>query len=221
MGVTMKEGVLDPARHTIIVFKENKDSNLTGVVKGSCSKLLGNEAIYLSRFRVDGRASGYRKGMRLKKTIQDWGNIFKNLGNSQVPLSGLVNTMVYLISVQLELDTNKERAVDDVVVSSAMKRGQTLERLHCAIDNDAWRFDGYMSDTLSCLSMEVKKWNRVVYSHIGTRKRHIVNRLADIQKVMERSISNRLVRLEIVVRDELDSVLHHVELLWKQKSRCD
>ncbi|MBA0772182.1 hypothetical protein Gotri_007601 [Gossypium trilobum] len=245
MGVTMKEGVLDPARHTTIVFKENKDPNLTGVVEGGCSKLSGNEAIHLSRFRVDGRALGNRKGMRLKKTIQDWGNIFKNLGNSQVPLAGLVNTVVYLISIQLELDTNKEEAIDDVVVSGAMKvyRQFNVAKAIAVISNLGFLFSyrlevigffgGYMDwaegfasgascqepssvyfdsfqvpwvvignfnallsdsdkkggsfkDTLSCLSMEVKKWNRVVYRHISTRKRHIVNRLADIQKVIER-----------------------------------
>ncbi|PPD96075.1 hypothetical protein GOBAR_DD06900 [Gossypium barbadense] len=86
----MKEGVLNTTRHATIVFKENKDPNLTGVVEGGCSKLSGNEAIHLSRFRVDGRALGNRK-------------------------------VVYLISIQLELDTNKEEAIDDVVVSGAMK----------------------------------------------------------------------------------------------------
>ncbi|MBA0702367.1 hypothetical protein Goari_022536 [Gossypium aridum] len=148
MGVTMKEGVLDPTRHTIIVFKENKDSNLTGVVEGGCSKLLGNEAIHLCRFRVDGRALGYRKGMRLKKTISGLGEYFQEFRVNVAKANAVIAKLGFLFSYQL--------------------------------------FDGYMSDTLSCLSMEVKKWNRVVYSHIGTRKRHIVNRLADIQKVMER-----------------------------------
>ncbi|KAK5792684.1 hypothetical protein PVK06_033801 [Gossypium arboreum] len=37
----------------------------------------------------------------------------------------------------------------------------------------------------------------------------------------DQSNSRRLVNLELEVRDELESVLNHEELLWRQKARCD
>ncbi|KAA3466982.1 reverse transcriptase [Gossypium australe] len=38
---------------------------------------------------------------------------------------------------------------------------------------------------------------------------------------MDQSFSRSLATLEMDVRDELESVLNHEELLWKQKARCD
>ncbi|KAH1096690.1 hypothetical protein J1N35_013611 [Gossypium stocksii] len=38
---------------------------------------------------------------------------------------------------------------------------------------------------------------------------------------MDQSTSKRLINLELKVRDELENVLNHEELLWRQKARCD
>ncbi|KAH1080236.1 hypothetical protein J1N35_019997 [Gossypium stocksii] len=45
--------------------------------------------------------------------------------------------------------------------------------------------------------------------------------LGNIQKAMEWSSSSRLADLELDVREELECMLNHEELLWRQKVRCD
>lgn len=60
-----------------------------------------------------------------------------------------------------------------------------------------------------------------MYGHIGVRKKFLLNRLMVIHSALERSNSEKLRDIELQVREELESVLHHEELLWKQKSRCD
>ncbi|KAA3468183.1 Interactor of constitutive active ROPs 2 [Gossypium australe] len=44
---------------------------------------------------------------------------------------------------------------------------------------------------------------------------------AMIQRNMNFSQSDPLFHLELKTREELESVLYHEELLWKQKVRCD
>ncbi|KAH1047107.1 hypothetical protein J1N35_037891 [Gossypium stocksii] len=44
-------------------------------------------------------------------------------------------------------------------------------------------------------------------------KRHFMRSLGNIQKAMDQSTSRRLIKLEMEVRDELESVLNHEELL--------
>ncbi|KAA3467540.1 reverse transcriptase [Gossypium australe] len=56
---------------------------------------------------------------------------------------------------------------------------------------------------------------------LGTHKRDLLKSLGIIQKAMDQSYSRRLATLEMEVRDELESVLNHEELLWRQKVRCD
>ncbi|KAA3479140.1 Retrovirus-related Pol polyprotein LINE-1 [Gossypium australe] len=62
---------------------------------------------------------------------------------------------------------------------------------------------------------------RSTYGYIGTQKKQLLKSLGTIQKVLDQSNSRRLTNLEMEVRDELESVLNHEELLWRQKARCD
>ncbi|KAA3478521.1 reverse transcriptase [Gossypium australe] len=84
-----------------------------------------------------------------------------------------------------------------------------------------WRYSGNMVDSLSEFTSHVKEWNRYTYGHIGTRKKQLLKSLGSIQKAMDHSNSRRLANLEMEVRDELETVLNHEELLWRQKARCD
>ncbi|KAH1090723.1 hypothetical protein J1N35_017980 [Gossypium stocksii] len=45
--------------------------------------------------------------------------------------------------------------------------------------------------------------------------------LSNIQKAIDHSPSSQLTQKEVEVRDELENVLDHEDLLWKQKARCD
>ncbi|KAA3469999.1 Endonuclease/exonuclease/phosphatase [Gossypium australe] len=84
-----------------------------------------------------------------------------------------------------------------------------------------WSFTGDMADSLSKLTLNLKEWNKQVYGQITTKKRHIVRKIANIQNRMDLSSSNRLAQVDLILRQELENVLHHEELLWKQKARCD
>ncbi|KAH1039642.1 hypothetical protein J1N35_041385 [Gossypium stocksii] len=84
-----------------------------------------------------------------------------------------------------------------------------------------WSFLGNMAITLFEFTLHVKEWNKSVYGFIGTRKRKNLRSFEDIQKAIEYSSFRRLVNLEMEIRDELESVLNHEELLWRQKARCD
>ncbi|KAA3460139.1 reverse transcriptase [Gossypium australe] len=84
-----------------------------------------------------------------------------------------------------------------------------------------WKYSGSMVETLSEFTSHVKDWNRHTYGYIDTRKKKLLRSLGKIQEAMDQSTSGRLVNLEMEVRDELENVLNHEELLWRQKSRCD
>ncbi|KAA3453051.1 Retrovirus-related Pol polyprotein LINE-1 [Gossypium australe] len=45
--------------------------------------------------------------------------------------------------------------------------------------------------------------------------------LNNIQNALEISTSNHLIKKEEEIRDELENVLDHIDLLWRQKARCD
>ncbi|KAA3460126.1 reverse transcriptase [Gossypium australe] len=87
--------------------------------------------------------------------------------------------------------------------------------------SNRWRYSGNMAETLSNFTSYAKEWNRSTYGYIGTRKKQLLKSLGTIQKALDQSNSRRLANLEMEVRDELESVLNHEELLWRQKARCD
>ncbi|KAA3474645.1 reverse transcriptase [Gossypium australe] len=84
-----------------------------------------------------------------------------------------------------------------------------------------WEFKGNMIDSLNNFTNFVKEWNRDVYGFLGDRKRKLMRSLNNIQKALERCTSNHLIKKEKEIRDELESVLDHEDLLWRQKARCD
>lgn len=84
-----------------------------------------------------------------------------------------------------------------------------------------WSFNGNVMESLSHFTSDIRTWNKTMYGHIGDRKKFLVNHLTVNQSALERSNSERLKGMELYVRDELESILHHEELLWKRKSRCD
>ncbi|KAG8501637.1 hypothetical protein CXB51_004070 [Gossypium anomalum] len=105
--------------------------------------------------------------------------------------------------------------------SFTWQRGWTKQANFKDLVYNKWSFSGNMADSLSEFTSHVKYWNRSIYGHLGTRKRQLLKSLVSIQKAMDQSTSRRLANLEMEVRDELESVLNHEELLWRQKARCD
>ncbi|KAA3474394.1 putative Transposon TX1 [Gossypium australe] len=71
-----------------------------------------------------------------------------------------------------------------------------------------------MSKSIGKLTHELKDWTKYVYGYITTRKRDLIKRIANIQRKRDLSV-------DLSLCQELEDALHHEELLWKQKARCD
>ncbi|KAA3460632.1 Retrovirus-related Pol polyprotein LINE-1 [Gossypium australe] len=82
---------------------------------------------------------------------------------------------------------------------------------------DKWEFKDNMTDSLINFTSLVKDWNRDVYGFLGNRKRSLMRSLNNIQKALEISTSNHLIKKEEEIRDVLENVLDHEDLLWRQK----
>lgn len=78
-----------------------------------------------------------------------------------------------------------------------------------------------MTDSLYTLTDGLKKWNKSVYGHITTRKRNLTQKLFMVQEQMDILRSNLLAPHGIELRQELEEVLHHEKIHWKQRARCD
>ncbi|MBA0845023.1 hypothetical protein Goarm_005853, partial [Gossypium armourianum] len=86
---------------------------------------------------------------------------------------------------------------------------------------ERWNFAGNMVESLNNFTFFAKDWNRNIYGFLGTRKRNIMRSLNNIQKTLEHSSSTYLAGKELEIRDVLENVLDHKDLLWRQKARCD
>ncbi|KAG8473137.1 hypothetical protein CXB51_035140 [Gossypium anomalum] len=86
---------------------------------------------------------------------------------------------------------------------------------------EKWWYSGNMATSLSEFTSHVKDWNKSVYGFIGSRKKQLMQLLGCIQKAMDWSSSSRLAEKEMEICGELETVLNHEELLWRQKARYD
>lgn len=78
-----------------------------------------------------------------------------------------------------------------------------------------------MTESLGKITLDLKDWNRQVYGNLFARKEDLFKRIANIQKLRDFSGSYHLDQVDLSLRQELEDVLHHEELLWKQKAICD
>ncbi|MBA0752218.1 hypothetical protein Gogos_001075 [Gossypium gossypioides] len=106
--VPINNGLLDPAKHSAITFKDYSDLNIINWEGGSS---LG--------FKIRGSGSkriSIRSGRNLNRTIKGHGGRFKVASNSRVPLADAMNSMVELISDQIgmDCDTDSMSAVRDI-----------------------------------------------------------------------------------------------------------
>ncbi|KAA3473212.1 LINE-1 reverse transcriptase isogeny [Gossypium australe] len=124
----------------------------------------------------------------------------------------------------------------------------TIERLDRALDNDSWisAFPQCIISHLSWIKSDhrpillrtnldislaigrpfrflVRRTKHANFSSFvkGSHKRLLIRSLSNIQKALDHSTSFRLIQLKIDVRDELENLLNHKKLLWRQKARCD
>ncbi|KAA3462709.1 reverse transcriptase [Gossypium australe] len=78
-----------------------------------------------------------------------------------------------------------------------------------------------MFESIGKLTQDLKDWNKHVYGNITTRKKDLFKRIANIQRKRDFSRSHHLNQVDLSLRQEFESVIHHEDLLWKQKVRYD
>ncbi|XP_017648098.1 uncharacterized protein LOC108488327 [Gossypium arboreum] len=119
-------------------------------------------------------------------------------------------------------------------LSSCEKRGGQIIGKRCALFSDFMDF--FILHDLG-FSGPKFTWNRGgvferldraicnglsnVFGHIIHRKNLLKKKLDNVQKVIDRRSSSYLNQVELEIQEELESILHHEELLWHQNSRCD
>lgn len=74
---------------------------------------------------------------------------------------------------------------------------------------------------LGKLTIRLKEKNKTIYEHIKSRKRKLLQTLIQTQRKLEETSLRTLAIKEMKIKNELEEVLNHEEMLWKQKSRCD
>ncbi|MBA0860775.1 hypothetical protein Goshw_021113, partial [Gossypium schwendimanii] len=85
VAITLKEGVLDPAMQSVIVFKENNHPNLFESVNDDRAEVLGNDDLTSKGQITEGKDDAARNGRKLNKRKQDQGSHFKISSSSRVP----------------------------------------------------------------------------------------------------------------------------------------
>lgn len=75
--------------------------------------------------------------------------------------------------------------------------------------------------SIECFSKEVTLWNRNHFGNIFHKKKRIIARLYDAQKVMTNNLRPFLVNLESQLRKDLEEVLDQERDLWMLKSKMN
>lgn len=84
-----------------------------------------------------------------------------------------------------------------------------------------WNVSAGISSLYYKFTDQIKRWNKEVYGHISTHKKILSCRLENIKIECDRTNFAYLKQVEMKVREKLKNVLHHEDVLWRQKVRCD
>ncbi|PPR89835.1 hypothetical protein GOBAR_AA30852 [Gossypium barbadense] len=115
--MVISPSVLDPGKHTTVIFKENGDTNIINN-SSNASIVEGKHIKQGSKGHGTGNKSkNGRNGGKLNRVIRKRGDRFKVAGLFRVPLSDTINSMVDLINCQIEQDLSKApSSIDDLPV---------------------------------------------------------------------------------------------------------
>ncbi|XP_021723765.1 uncharacterized protein LOC110691155 [Chenopodium quinoa] len=86
---------------------------------------------------------------------------------------------------------------------------------------EKWDKHGNLINSLAKLSTDLQHWNRDVFGNIFKQKRHLLARIAGVQKKMAVQVDRGLIKLEAKLRRDLDEILEREEVLWYQKARIE
>nr|KJB28290.1 hypothetical protein B456_005G063800 [Gossypium raimondii] len=102
MMVKLNDVVLNIGKHSAVIFKNNNNGlNERSLGSGEIHNWDCDTSIIFKGCGFEIRSSQMRSGKRLNRTIRDCGERFKVTSNSKVPLMESLNSIVELISTQL------------------------------------------------------------------------------------------------------------------------
>lgn len=82
-----------------------------------------------------------------------------------------------------------------------------------------WKRKSDLTTELKEFSQKLIAWNKDTFGNIFQRKNRNIIRLEGVQRLLERQVTESLLKLEMNLRAELKDLLLQEEVLWLQKSR--
>ncbi|MBA0732942.1 hypothetical protein Gogos_017001 [Gossypium gossypioides] len=199
--ISLDNSALDPMKHSTSSFKENFNPNNVDKY-GGIALANGRSGRAGSENKVD-KEGPVRINRKFNKTIKDRGDLFKYNRNASVSLSDSMNSMVELIFAQLsnkkgqgyantkfpQIFYEYNRKFKHDIVSLFETRESLIDRKGEALGGLS---SVVPTESLNKFSLNVKDWNKNVYSHIGTKKWGLLKEFSRVQKAQEWSNSNDL-----------------------------
>lgn len=84
---------------------------------------------------------------------------------------------------------------------------------------DAWKEERDVRTNAHGVAEALKEWNKKVFCNINARKRRVLARLEGVQRKLAGGAHKHLIKLDRKLREEMEEVLYHEEIMWFQKSR--
>ncbi|MBA0871043.1 hypothetical protein Goshw_020552 [Gossypium schwendimanii] len=200
LGIASKVrvGNLDPSKHTVVIFKENKEPNVY---------FKDERNIGLIDMRYIGPSFTWQRGGTFEILDQALAN------------DAWVTAFPQCLVFQLPHKKFDHRPLDLNLARGRHFRflaGWTKHASFSSFVKDKWNYAGNMTDTLTDFTSYIKDWNRNVYGFLGSYKRYLIRKLSMVQIALDHSNSSHLVQQEMEIPDEFENVLKHEELFRLQ-----
>ncbi|KAK8576093.1 hypothetical protein V6N13_090572 [Hibiscus sabdariffa] len=99
--------------------------------------------------------------------------------------------------------------------------GWSLHPAFKSFVEETWRTDLPIAKAIQSFSTTVSNWNRDIFGLIGRNKRILLARLKGVQRCLDIRRMAGMLKLELKLLQQLDSILEQEELMWKHKARID
>ncbi|KAK5843319.1 hypothetical protein PVK06_005772 [Gossypium arboreum] len=106
--VVLDDSILDPGKHTVVVFKKNANTNEGEALRDDITNDSGKKVHNFKAWGSNDKDGSSCNGKKLNRTIRNRGDKFKLVGTARVPLTESLNSMVELVNAQLDIEMGKE-----------------------------------------------------------------------------------------------------------------
>lgn len=89
---------------------------------------------------------------------------------------------------------------------------------HSEVTN-SWRIHDSWDENINRLTVNLSRWNKLIYGNIVSKKRRLIGRMEGIDRKLMEGHNERLVQLKKDLWTEYNTILKHKEAYWFQQSR--